>query len=83
MRLITVSDLLPNTSREVLSVAVQAAPDGLDCTSALRAIRLFGRNLAPADAGDGAEYSPDCGVTWLPVTAADGSRFQASMCIKR
>jgi hypothetical protein len=83
VRLITVTDILPAGAREVLSVSVQAAPEGLDCTSALRGIRWLGRNLAPADPGSGAEYSPDCGATWVPVTATDGSRFQAALCITR
>ena len=82
LRSITVVGILPASSREVLSVAVQAAPEGADCTSTLRGIRWFGRDLAATQPGIGAEYSPDCGVTWLPV-ALNGARFQASLCITR
>ena len=80
LRSITVVGILPASSREVLSVAVQAAPEGADCTSTLRSIRWYGRDLAVTQPGIGAEYSPDCGVTWLPV-ALNGARFQASLCI--
>ena len=82
LRSITVVGILPASNREVLSVAVQAMPEGADCTSTMRTIHWFGRDLAATQPGIGAEYSPDCGVTWLPV-ALDGVRFQASLCITR
>jgi hypothetical protein len=51
--------------------------------SAMRLLVWFGRNLAASDTGIGAEYSPDCGVTWLPALTTDGKRFEASICITR
>jgi subtilisin family serine protease len=82
-RIVTVFDVLPASDREVLAVSVQPAPEGADCMSAMRLLVWFGRNLAASDTGIGAEYSPDCGVTWLPAMTTDGKRFEASICITR
>jgi hypothetical protein len=82
-RIVTVFDVLPASDREVLAVSVQPAPEGADCMSAIRFMLWFGRNLAATDNGIGAEYSPDCGVTWLPALTTDGKRFEASICITR
>jgi len=82
-RIVTVFDVLPASDREVLAVSVQPAPEGADCMSAMRAMLWYGRNLAASDNGIGAEYSPDCGVTWLPALTTDGKRFEASICITR
>ncbi|MBM3687968.1 MAG: hypothetical protein FJW85_13350 [Actinobacteria bacterium] len=67
----------------MLSVAVQAMPEGLDFISSMRFLLWTGRPLAAGEAGDGAEYSKDGGATWSPVLTADGARFQAAMCIVR
>ena len=82
-RVITVFGVLPESDREVLAVSVQPAPEGADCTSTMRSLLWYGRNLAATDTGIGAEYSPDCGVTWLPALTTDGKRFEASICITR
>jgi len=82
-RIVTVFGVLPASDREVLAVSVQPAPEGADCMSAMRLLVWFGRNLAASDTGIGAEYSPDCGVTWLPAMTTDGKRFEASICITR
>ena len=82
-RIVTVFGVLPASDREVLAVSVQPAPEGADCMSAMRAMLWYGRNLAASDTGIGAEYSPDCGVTWLPAMTTDGKRFEASICITR
>lgn len=79
--LFIVSGILPSSSREVLSVAVQAMPEGLDCISSMRAVLWAGRPMAAGEAGDGAECSKDGGATWSPALTADGARFQAAMCI--
>ena len=80
-RLITVSDILAPSDREVLSISVQAMPEGVDCISAMRAIILASRTMAADEAGASAEYTPDGGATWLPLLTPAGARFQASMCI--
>ena len=80
-RLITVSDILAPSSREVLSISVQAMPEGIDCISSMRVIRWGGRQMAAGEAGAGAEYTPDGGATWLPLLTPEGARFQSSMCI--
>ena len=82
-RIVTVFGVLPASDREVLAVSVQPAPEGADCMSAMRTMLWYGRNLAASDNGIGAEYSPDCGVTWLPALTTDGKRFEASICITR
>ena len=80
-RLITVDDVLAPCNREVLSIAVQAMPEGIDCISSMRAFGWHGRPMAADDSGAGAEYTPDGGATWLPVLTSDGARFQVSLCI--
>jgi len=80
-RLITVSDILAPSSREVLSISVQAMPEGIDCISSMRAIIWIGRTMAAGEAGASAEYTPDGGATWLPLLTPEGARFQASLCI--
>lgn len=83
MKLFIVNGILPESSREVLSVSVQAMPEGLDCVSSMRTVRWAGRPLAAGDAGEGAEFSKDGGATWSPAMTADGSRYQAALCIVR
>lgn len=80
-RLITVEDILAPSSREVLSISVQAMPEGIDCISSMRAIIWIGRTMAAGEAGASAEYTPDGGATWLPLLTPEGARFQASLCI--
>ncbi len=80
-RLMTIENVLPPTTREVLSVAVQPLPEGIDSLSCVRAMSWAGRPLASSESGFGAEFTPDAGRTWLPMLMPDGSRFQASMCI--
>jgi hypothetical protein len=67
----------------VLSVAVQAMPEGLDWVSTMRGIFWYGRSIANEDPSPSAEVSIDAGRTWLPAVNSDGTRFQASMCIER
>ena len=80
-RLITVNGILPASAREVLSVSIQAMPEGIDRISSMRAMTWGGRTLAADEPGAGAEYSPDAGATWLPLLTPEGARFQAALCI--
>jgi hypothetical protein len=82
MRLMTIEDVLPPSTREVLSVAVQAMPEGLDSISCVRAMTWAGRAMPASEDGPAAEFSPDAGATWIPMLTNDGARFQAAMCIK-
>jgi hypothetical protein len=82
-RLVTIAGILPSSAREVLSVAVQAMPEGLDCISSMRAMPWGGRPMAEDESGAGAEVSKDGGAHWSPVLTAEGARFQAAMCIVR
>lgn len=82
-RLVTIAGVLPSSAREVLSISVQALPEGLDCISTMRAMTWAGRPMAADESGAGAEVSKDGGATWSPVLTAEGARFQASMCIVR
>lgn len=82
-RLITVNGILPPSAREVLSVSVQAMPEGIDSLSSIRAMPWAGRSMAADELGAGAEYSPDAGATWLPLLTPEGARFQAAMCVVR
>ena len=82
-RLLTVVGILPSSTREVLSVSVQAMPEGLDWISSMRAMTWAGRPLAADEPGTGAEVSKDGGRTWVPALTPQGARFQASMCVVR
>jgi len=82
-RLITVNGILPPSGREVLSVSVQAMPEGIDSLSSIRAMTWAGRPMAADEPGAGAEYSPDASATWLPLLTPEGVRFQAAMCVVR
>jgi subtilisin family serine protease len=82
-RLVTIAGILPSSAREVLSVAVQAMPEGLDCISSMRTMPWGGRPMAEDESGAGAEVSKDGGAHWSPVLTAEGARFQAAMCIVR
>ncbi len=82
VRLMTIEGVLPPSDREVLSVAVQAMPEGLDSISCVRVMTWQGRAMLANEDGPAAEFSPDAGATWLPMLTTDGARFQAAMCIK-
>lgn len=82
-RLVTILNLLPASPREVLSVSVQAMPEGLDAISSMRAMSWAGRPMATDETGAGAEVSKDGGATWSPATTDAGARFQAAMCIQQ
>jgi hypothetical protein len=77
-RLITVEDILAPSSREVLSISVQAMPEGIDCISSMRVIIWIGRTMAAGEAGASAEYTPDGGATWLPLLTPEGEKLQAA-----
>ena len=81
-RLMTIEGELPPSDREVLSVAVQAMPEGLDSISCVRVMTWQGRAMLANEDGPAAEFSPDAGATWLPMLTTDGARYQAAMCIK-
>jgi hypothetical protein len=81
LRLFSIGGVLAPSEREVLSVAVQAMPEGLDFISTMRVMQWSGRPIADDDPSPGAEVSLDAGRSWLPARNADGTRFQASMCI--
>jgi len=78
-----VNGILPPSAREVLSVSVQAMPEGIDSISSIRAMSWAGRVMTAEEPGAGAEYSPDAGATWLPLLTPEGARFQAAMCVVR
>ncbi|MDQ8154923.1 MAG: S8 family serine peptidase [Gemmatimonadota bacterium] len=82
-RLLTVTGILPPSAREVLSVSVQAMPEGIDSISSIRYMEWAGRVMTADEPGAGAEYSPDAGATWLPLLTPEGARFQAAMCVAR
>jgi hypothetical protein len=83
LRHFSIGGVLAPSEREVLSVAVQAMPEGLDWVSTMRGIFWYGRSIANEDPSPSAEVSIDAGRTWLPAVNSDGTRFQASMCIER
>jgi hypothetical protein len=80
--LFSIGGVLAPSEREVLSVAVQAMPEGLDFISTMRAMTWAGRSIPNDDPSPGAEISVDAGRSWLPARNANGTRFQASMCIE-
>lgn len=82
-RLLTVNGIMPPSTREVLSVSVQAMPEGIDSLSSIRYMLWAGRVMTAEEPGAGAEYSPDAGATWLPLLTPEGARFQAAMCVVR
>jgi hypothetical protein len=83
LRLFSIGGVLAPSEREVLSVAVQAMPEGLDFISTMRSIGWAGRPIANNDPSPGAEISVDAGRSWLPAENSVTTKFQASICIER
>jgi subtilisin family serine protease len=83
LRLFSIGGVLAPSEREVLSVAVQAMPEGLDFISTMRMIFWAGRSIPNDDPSPGAEISVDAGHSWLPAVNSVNTKFQASMCIER
>lgn len=80
-RLVTIESVLPPSTRKVLSVAGQPMSEGLDSILSVRAMTWAGRAMAAGETGLGAEFTPNAGITWLPLFMPDSARFQATMCI--